>query len=117
MTVGLSREAGRLLGDSMDLERFKETFERLDEARGSPVAALRLLLLNVRQTEGRSLSLLLFCLRSVSANLFRKEDAFDVKEPVAEWVDRAPETDPKAELLPAPKPLIAPGPISSNSRS
>lgn len=82
-TVGLSRDTGRLLGDSIDRERFKETFERLDEVMGSPVATLRLLLLRVRHTEGRS-SLLLFCLSNVSANLFLKDDAFDVNEPVAE---------------------------------
>ena len=82
--MGLSREAGRLFGDSMDLERLRETLERLEEVIGSPVATLRLLLLKVRQTDGRSLSLMLFCLSSVSANLFRKDDAFDVIEPVAE---------------------------------
>lgn len=84
ITVGRSREAGRLCGDSIDLERLRETFERLEEVMDSPVAILRLLLLKVRQTEGRSLSLVLFCLSKVSANLFRKDDAFDVSEPVAE---------------------------------
>ena len=78
--------------------------ERLDEVIGSPVAGLRLDLLNVRQTEGRSESLLLFCRSRVSANLRRREEAFEVKDPVAEWFDRVPEMELKAELLPVPKP-------------
>lgn len=83
ITVGLSRETGRLPGDSIDLERWTDAFDKLEEARGSPVAALRLVLLSVRQTEGRS-SLVLFCRSIVSANLLRKEDAFDATEPFAE---------------------------------
>ena len=72
------------MGDSIDLERLRETLDRLDGAIGSPVATLRLLLLKVRQTDGRSLSLVLFCLRRVSANLFRRDEAFEVKDPVVE---------------------------------
>lgn len=114
-TVGRSREIGRLVGDSIDLDRFRDPLERL-EGIGSPVATLRLVLLNVRHTDGRSESVLLFCRSRVSANLRRKEDVFDVKDADAEWLDRLPETEPYAELL-LPKPVIAPGPISSKSRS
>src|SRR6187402_1891590 len=83
-TVGLSREPGRLPGDSIDLERMFDPFDRLEEGIGSPVAALLLVLLNVRHTEGRSLSLVLFCRSIVSANLLRKDDVFDATEPWAE---------------------------------
>jgi hypothetical protein len=82
-TVGLSRDIGRLPGDSIDLERLREDpFDKL-EGIGSPVATLRLVLLSVLQTDGRS-SLVLFCRKMVSANRRRREDAFEVKDPVAE---------------------------------
>lgn len=82
--VGLSRETGRLPGDSIDFERITDPLDRLDVVRTSPVAVFRLVLLKVLHTEGRSLSLVLFCRSRVSANLLRKEDAFDATEPLAE---------------------------------
>ena len=82
--VGRSRESGRLPGDSIDFERITEPLDKLEVVRTSPVAVLRLFLLNVRHTDGRSLSLVLFCRSRVSANLLRKEDAFDATEPLAE---------------------------------
>src|SRR3954465_12021413 len=102
----------------MDLGRVRVAFERLEEFICSPVAALRLDLLKVLHIDGRESGsvLLLFCRSSVSANRFRKEDAFDVKEPVADVFDRLPEIDPYVELPPPPG-AIAPGPISSNMRS
>lgn len=117
-TVGLSREIGRRPGDSIDFERLRDPFDRLEEAICSPVAALRLLLLKVRHMVGRESEsvLLLFCRNSVSANLLRKEDALEVKDPVAEGFERFPEIEPYAELPPPPK-AMAPGPISSNKRS
>lgn len=116
MTVGLSRETG-LLGDSIDFDRLRDPLERLDGPICSPVATLRPLdLLSVRHTEWRSLSLL-FERRRVSANLLRNEDAFEVRDPVAEWFDRLPEIDPYVEFPPLPKAVMAPGPISSNNRS
>lgn len=115
-TVGRSREPGRL-GDSIDLERCIDPFDRLEGVTCSPVATWRLVLLRVRHTEGRSPSPLLFCRNKVSANRFRKDDVFEATDPVAEAFTRPPETEPKAELLPEPYPVIAPGPISSKRRS
>lgn len=86
-TVGLSLEAGRLPGDSIDRDRLiDDPLDRLDDTIGSPVAALRLVLLNVRNTDGRSSSLL-FCRNRALANLFRNDDAFEVTEPVADLFD------------------------------
>lgn len=116
-TVGLSREIGRLPGDSIDLDRLSDPLDRLEEGRGSPVATWRLVLLSVRQTEGRSPSPLLFCRNKVSAKRFRKEEVFEATDPVADAFARAPEREPKAELLPLAAGVTAPGPISSKSRS
>lgn len=70
-------------------------FERLGEFSGSSAVTLRVDLLRVRHTEGRlSASRLLFC-RSRLSNLRRNEDAFEVIDPVAEWLERfVEETDP-----------------------
>lgn len=92
-TVGLSRDAGRLFGDSIDLERFSDALERLEDWTGSPDVALRLVLLNDLQTDGRSESCLLFC-RIKLSNLLRREDVFEVKEPLAEGFERWPFIDP-----------------------
>jgi hypothetical protein len=82
--VGLSRDIGRL-GESMDLDLPREPFDRL-EFICSPVAVFRDDLLSVRHTEGRGSEspLWLFCRSSVSANLFRSEDVFDVRDPAVE---------------------------------
>lgn len=115
-TVGLSRDMGRL-GDSMDFDRVTDPFDKLEETNGSPVATFRFDLLSVRQTEGRSPSPLLFCRNKVSAKRFRKDEVFEATDPVAEAFCLAPDREPKAELLPVPNEVTAPGPISSKSRS
>ena len=82
--AGLSRDTGRLPGDSIDFERLREDpLDKLDEGIGSPVATLRFVLLSVLQTDGRS-SLVVFCRRIVSANRRRRDDALEVNGPVAE---------------------------------
>lgn len=52
-TVGRSLEIGRLFGVSIDLDRVRDPFERLEEFICSPVAALRLDLLRVLHIDGR----------------------------------------------------------------
>lgn len=93
-TVGLSRDIGRRLGDSMECERLSvpPAREMLDGFECSFGTGVRLDLLNVLKTE--LLLLVLFERNIWSANLFLKDEVCDVTEPVAEGFDRFPEIEP-----------------------
>jgi hypothetical protein len=93
-TVGLSRDIGRRLGDSMECERWgvppaREILGGLECSFGIGV---RLDLLSVLNTEPPLL--VLFERKIWSANLFLKDEVCDVTEPVAEGLDRLPEIEP-----------------------